>query len=119
MELISMLSSVLALTPILVVTLLLVILRWPARRAMPVAYVVTLGVAALVWGVETRVLVAASLQGLILAVSLLYSVFGALLLLATLAQSGAISSIRASLTTISPDRRVQAIIVGWLFGSFI
>ena len=119
MELISMLSSVLALTPILVVTLLLVILRWPARRAMPVAYVVTLGVAALVWGVETRVLVAASLQGLILAVSLLYIVFGALLLLATLAQSGAISSIRASLTTISPDRRVQAIIVGWLFGSFI
>ena len=114
-----MLSSVLALTPILVVTLLLVILRWPARRAMPVAYVVTLGVAALVWGVETRVLVAASLQGLILAVSLLYIVFGALLLLATLAQSGAISSIRASLTTISPDRRVQAIIVGWLFGSFI
>ena len=119
MELISMLSSVLALTPILVVTLLLVILRWPARRAMPVAYVVTLGVAGLVWGVETRVLVAASLQGLILAVSLLYIVFGALLLLATLAQSGAISSIRASLTTISPDRRVQAIIVGWLFGSFI
>lgn len=114
-----MFSSFLALTPILVVALLLVILRWPARRAMPIAYIVTLGVAALVWGVETRVLVAASLQGLILAVSLLYIIFGALLLLATLSQSGAISSIRASLTTVSPDRRVQAIIVGWLFGSFI
>jgi len=114
-----MVSSFLAITPILVVALLLVVLRWPARRAMPVAYVVTLGIAALVWGVETRVLVAASLQGLILAGSLLYIIFGALLLLATLAQSGAISAIRTSLTTISPDRRVQAIIVGWLFGSFI
>ena len=96
-----MVSSFLAITPILVVALLLVVLRWPARRAMPVAYVVTLGIAALVWGVETRVLVAASLQGLILAGSLLYIIFGALLLLATLAQSGAISAIRTPLTTIS------------------
>src|SRR5690606_26584341 len=45
--------------------------------------------------------------------------FGALLLLATLTESGAILTIRSAFTSISPDRRVQAIIIGWLFGSFI
>ena len=64
-------------------------------------------------------IVAASLQGLILAVSLVYIIFGALLLLATLTQSGAVNSIREAFVRISPDRRIQAIIIGWLFGSFI
>ncbi len=64
-------------------------------------------------------IVAASLQGLSLAVSLVYIIFGALLLLATLTQSGAVNSIREAFVRISPDRRIQAIIIGWLFGSFI
>ena len=64
-------------------------------------------------------IIAASLQGLILAVSLIYIIFGALLLLATLTKSGAMSSIRKAFIRVSPDRRIQAIIIGWLFGSFI
>ncbi len=86
---------------------------------MPVAYGVTLLIAGLVWRVSAIGLVAASLQGLLLAVTLLYIIFGALLLLATLSASGAAATIRDAFTRISPDRRVQAIIVGWLFGSFI
>ena len=91
----------------------------PARRAMALAYAVTVVVAWSMWKVEIPVIVAASLQGLLLAVSLLYIVFGALLLLATLTYSGAVSTIREAFARISPDRRIQAIIVGWLFGSFI
>jgi lactate permease len=45
--------------------------------------------------------------------------FGAILLLNTLQESGAIGSIRQSLLGISRDRRVQVIIIAWLFGSFI
>jgi lactate permease len=101
------------------VAFLLVGFRIPARRALPLAYGVTLLVAIFVWQVRASVLVAATLQGLLLAVSLLYIVFGALLLLATLTESGAVSSIRKLFVQISPDRRVQAIIIGWLFGSFI
>jgi lactate permease len=47
-----------------------------------------------------------------IAAGLLYIVFGALLLLATLTASGAMVTIRAGFTRISPDRRVQAIIIG-------
>ena len=84
----------------------------PARRAMALAYAVTVVVAWSMWKVEIPVIVAASLQGLLLAVSLLYIVFGALLLLATLTYSGAVSTIREAFARISPDRRIQAIIVG-------
>jgi lactate permease len=91
----------------------------PAKRAMPAAFAVTLVIAWLFWKVQPIVLVAASVQGLLLALSLLYIIFGALLLLATLSRSGAAVAIRSAFTRISPDRRVQAIIIGWLFGSFI
>ncbi len=86
---------------------------------MAIAYGVTLLIAWGAWRVPFPVIVAASLQGLILAVSLVYIIFGALLLLATLTQSGAVNSIREAFVRISPDRRIQAIIIGWLFGSFI
>ncbi|MFP5072238.1 L-lactate permease [Pseudonocardia nantongensis] len=111
--------SLFALAPILVVAILLVGLRWPAKYAMPLGFVAAALVGALVWGMDTTTIVAASIEGLILAIGLLYIIFGALLLLQTLTQSGALATIRAGFTSISPDRRVQAIIIGWLFGSFI
>lgn len=111
--------SLLALTPILVVAILLVGLRWPAKYAMPLGFVVAALIGALVWGMDTTTIAAASLEGLVIAGGLLYIIFGALLLLQTLTQSGALATIRSGFTSISGDRRVQAIIIGWLFGSFI
>ncbi|GAA3246549.1 L-lactate permease [Pseudonocardia petroleophila] len=113
------LLSLAALAPILVVAVLLVGLRWPAKYAMPVGFAVAVIVGALVWGMDAAVLAAASVEGLVIALGLLYIIFGALLLLQTLTASGALATIRAGFTTISADRRVQAIIIGWLFGSFI
>ncbi len=113
------LLSLLALLPVLTVFLLLVILRWPARRAMPVAYIVTVAVAVVFWGTEWKVIGAASIHGLVTAANILFIVFGAILLLYTLRESGAIQTIRHGFTGISPDRRVQAIIVAWLFGALI
>lgn len=86
---------------------------------MALAYGVTIVIAWGVWRVKMPVIIASSIQGVLLAISLLYIVFGALLLLATLTQSGAFGAIREACTKISPDRRIQAIIIGWLFGSFI
>jgi lactate permease len=111
--------SVLALLPILVVGVLLAGLRWPAKWAMPVGFVVVVLVALLVWGMSFTAIAASTIQGLLVALTLLYIVFGALLLLETLTKSGAMATFRAGFTSMSPDRRVQAIIVGWLFGSFI
>lgn len=111
--------SLLAFLPILVIGLLLVGLRWSARNAMAVGFVVVVAVALGVWSVEPLSIVASTIQGLGIALDILYIVFGALLLLATLNASGAMSSIRAGFTRVSPDRRVQAIIIAWTFGAFI
>lgn len=111
--------SLFALMPIALLAVLLIGLRWPAKAAMPVGYAVVVAIAAVVWKVDTPAIAASTVEGLVIAAGLLFIVFGALLLLETLTRSGAMGTIRASFTNISADRRIQAIIIGWLFGSFI
>jgi len=113
------LLSLLAFLPIAVVALFLVILRWPASRAMPLSYLAAAGLALFVWKVPGLQVAAATMHGIVVALSLLYIIFGAILLLDTLQESGGLTLIRQGFTDISPDRRVQVIIIAWLFGSFI
>ncbi len=115
----SAILALLAFLPIAVVGVFLVVLRWPASRAMPLSYITAVALAAFVWQVSARQITAATFHGLIVAATLLYIIFGAILLLNTLQESGALSAIRQGLTSVSPDRRVQVIIIAWLFGSFI
>lgn len=114
-----MLTSLIALTPILAVLLFLVVLRMPAVKAMPISLFATAILAVVYWQVSVIQVFAASLEGIIIGTSILYIVFGAILLLNTLKLSGAIDTIRNSFLGISGDRRVQVIIIAWLFGAFI
>lgn len=111
--------ALLSLLPIISVAVFLVLLRWPASRAMPIAYIVAAGLAFFVWQVPVNKVFAATANGLFVAGTLIYIIFGAILLLNTLQQSGAIRAIRRGFSDITPDRRVQVIIIAWLFGSFI
>lgn len=111
--------ALVAILPILAVMFFLVVLRWPATRAMPVAYAMTFGFAIWLWEVPVIHATAASLRGVVIAVTLLWIVFGAIVLLFTLRESGAAATIRRGFMDVSRDRRVQAVIVAWLFGSFI
>ncbi len=115
----TLLLSVLSFLPILVVAIFLVGLRWPASRAMPLAYVTAAGLGLFVWKLPFNQVAAATVKGVIVAATLLYIIFGAILLLNTLQHSGAIRVIRRGFTDISPDRRIQVIIIAWLFGAFI
>ena len=108
-----------AFVPILLAGVLLIGLRWPARQAMPLVYLASVGIALFAWDMSFNRVLASSLQGLVITLGLLWIIFGAILLLNTLKHSGAIMVIRAGFTTISPDRRIQAIIIAWLFGCFI
>lgn len=113
------LLALLAFTPLVLAGVLLIGLRLPAKTAMPAVYVVTALIALLAWDMSFNRVLASTLQGLILTVSILWIIFGAILLLNTLKHSGGITAIRNGFSGISPDRRVQAIIVAWLFGCFI
>ncbi len=116
---VSAFHALVALLPILAVMFFLVVLRWPATRAMPVAYLMTACFALVFWDVSAVHVAAASIRGSIIAVSLLWIIFGAILLLQTLSESGAAAAIRLGFMNVSRDRRVQLIIVAWMFGAFI
>lgn len=112
-------QALFAALPILVAAILLVGFRLPAKKAMPVVYIVTTLVALYVWEVSFNRVLASTIQGLLITVAVLWIIFGAILLLNTLKHSGAIKVIREGFNNISPDRRVQVVIIAWLFGSFI
>jgi lactate permease len=113
------LYALLAFSPIALIFVLMAIFRWPATWAMPVAFALTLLLVFAIWQTPLNRIAASTLNGLMISVEILLIVFGALTLLFTLQQSGAINTINKGFTSISPDKRVQAIIITWLFGSFI
>ncbi|MFY0666035.1 MAG: L-lactate permease [Natronospirillum sp.] len=105
--------------PVISVFVLLVIMRLPATKAMPLSLLVSAVLALVVWQMPLLQVSAAVLEGLMVAASIVWIVFGAILLLNVLRETGAIEVIRSGFSHISPDRRVQVIIIAWLFGSFL
>jgi lactate permease len=113
------LQAFLAVLPILGAAVLLVGFRIAARTAMPAVYVLAAAIGWLAWKMPPTQIAAATIQGLFITFDILFIIFAAILLLNTLKHSGAVSAIRAGFATVSPDRRIQLIIIAWLFGSFI
>jgi len=116
---VSVLTVLAALTPILTTLIFLVIFRVRATYAMALGFLFTALVAVSIWEMSWIRIVAATLEGWIIAVSILWIVLGALLLTNTLKISGAMDSIRYRLSEASPDERIQLLIIAWLFGAFL
>ncbi|MCK9257925.1 MAG: L-lactate permease [Sulfurospirillaceae bacterium] len=113
------LQALFAAMPIILSAIFLVGMRMPAKRAMPIIFIITALIGVFVWDMTIVRVISSSLQGIVITISVLWIIFGAILLLNTLKHSGAITTIKAGFNSISPDRRVQVIIIAWLFGSFI
>ena len=111
--------GLLALLPIVLCGIFLIGLQWSAKKTMPIVLAVTAALAIFIWDMTLTRVSSSIIQGLVITVSVLWIVFGAIFLLNTLKYTGAIAVIRAGFTNISPDRRVQAIIIAWCFGTFI
>lgn len=113
------LLSAVAVLPIALAAVLLVGFRMAARLAMPIVYAASVTLAMGVWSMDLRHVLASTIQGWFITGDILLIIFGAILLLQTLEISGGVAAIRESFHAISDDRRVQVVIVAWLFGSFI
>ena len=110
---------VLAILPILVVAVMLVAFRMSARTAMPVGFILTAVIAYFAWDFSLTHIVASCIQGMFITFDILYIIFGAILLLTLLNYSGGVYVIRQGFAGVSVDRRVQVVIIVWMFGSFI
>ncbi|WP_319584395.1 L-lactate permease [uncultured Pseudodesulfovibrio sp.] len=111
--------ALIALLPILVALVLMVGLRWPATKAMPLAWLTAAAGAVLAWSLPVAYVAALTLQGFVTAIGILIIVFGAILILRTLQHSGGMETIQHGMQNITPDRRIQAIIIGYMFAAFI
>lgn len=111
--------ALVALLPILVALVLMAGLRWPSTRAMPLAFAVCVLGAMGVWNLPVGYVTALSLQGVVTAIGVLIIVFGAILILYTLQQSGGMETIQYGMQNISRDKRIQAIIIGYMFAAFL
>ena len=111
--------AVLALTPILAAMILMGAFRVSPPISMSVALVAAAGVGFSVWEMSPELIAGASVLGALKALDIVLIIFGAILLLNVLEKSGALVVINGSFSKISEDRRVQTVILAWLFSGFI
>lgn len=114
-----MFETLLALTPLLIVAVLLIGALWSATRVMPIAWAAAAIIAFTVWGMPLEFVAAASITGVMAAIEIIWIVFGALVLLYTLMRSGAVDRINTGFATISDDRRVQIILLAFFLATFM
>ncbi len=111
--------AIIAFIPIIVTVVLMVGFNWPAKRALPLAWALALVIGIAVWKMSITAAINQTIIGFLEAFAVLVIIFGAILIMNTLSSSGAMAAINGMFTGISPDARVQAIIIGFIFGAFI
>lgn len=109
----------LALLPIAVILVLLSVFNIPSKKVMPIGWIIAVITAAAAWKMPLLDLGAWSIIGAFKGFEIVITIFGAILLLNTMKFSGAMEVISNGFNSITKDRRLQVVIIPWLFGAFI
>lgn len=108
-----------AFAAIVIPLFLLVVLRIPARYAMPVSALSVALLGATAWGMNGQILAASSLQGLHRVLTIVWILAGALLLLYVMQKTGAMERIKLGFFKVSTDMRVQVVLIAFAFVAVI
>jgi lactate permease len=109
----------LALSPILVVLILMVGRRWGGSKAGPVGWLVALVVASLFFGAGPKLLFYSQIKSLLLSLYVLYIIWFALALYHVVNEAGALEAISMGVARLTADRTMQLLILSWVFASFL
>jgi len=113
------LSWLLALSPILVILVLMVGFRWGGARAGPVGWLTALVVSYVFFGATPELIAYAQLKGVLLTLYVLYIIWMALLLFNVVNEAGAVGVVGAGIARLTSDRVIQLLILGWAFNAFL
>ena len=105
----------LALSAIILPLFLLMVLRLPARLGMTISAVAVILIALMGWQMTPLAVGASTLQAIHRALTIGLILFGALTLVKTMQETGAMDRIKLGLHSISPDMRVQTVVVAFSF----
>lgn len=111
--------AIIAFLPILATLILMLAFNWPAKWCLMISWAMSCVLAFTLWDVKVLNIIATSVFGVLSSLDVLIIIFGAILLMNTLKSSGATAAINRGFMNINPDKRVQAIIIGFAFCSFI
>lgn len=115
-----LLSAAVAALPILVFLLLMVVFKLSGLVSGLIALAVEAAVALLAYGMPAPAVAGAGLSGLLTALwPIAYIVVMAVWLYRLAVLSGRFDIIRASIGAISPDQRVQVLLISFAFGAFL
>lgn len=112
-------SFILAITPIALILILMVGLRWGAVQAGAVGYLSALLIAGLFFGAGPLLFAYSHARAFLLSLDVLLVIWAAFLLYRIADEAGAIQTIAEALPHLSSDRDLQAMITGWIFASFL
>ncbi|MGD8406328.1 MAG: L-lactate permease [Anaerolineales bacterium] len=110
---------IIASIPILVILILMIGFRWGAARAGAAGYLTAFIVAVVFFGAGTDVLAYSHTKAFILSVDVLFIIWAAYLLYRVTDEAGAIKTIGRLLPSLTSDRGMQALLIGWVFASFL
>lgn len=108
-----------AFIPLIFTVVLMVVFNRPAKHTLPLTWLLSCVIAFVIWKMNFMDMAAYTLTGFLSAVETLCIIFGAILIMNTLKRSGAMSAINRMFDGITPDARIKAIIIGFVFGAFI
>src|SRR5699024_10257735 len=97
----------------------LVVFKMPAKTGMFYSAIIVIILVFFVWDLNVLIRSDSIVEGIHQALTLLFILFGAIVLLNTLQNTGAVDRINPGLRNISADMRVQIVIVAFLFGAII
>lgn len=111
--------ALLAFLPILVTLILMTVLNRPAKQALLISWFTASVLGVFIWRMSAKTVLACTIFGFLSSIDVLLVIFGAILIMNTLKCSGGMARINEGFTAITSDRRIQAIIICWMFGGFI
>jgi lactate permease len=112
-------AFILAFSPIVLILILMVGLKWSAARAGAAGYLWVLFIAIVFFGANTTLLAYAHTKALLLTIDVLLIVWTAFFLYRVTDEAGAIKTIGEALPHLTNDRGMQALIIGWVFATFL
>lgn len=111
--------AIVAFVPIGLTLVLMMVFNWKAKHCLILSWLLASVLGFFLWNIDIKALLASSLYGVLSSIDVIIIITGAVLLMNTLKASGATAAINQGFRNITPDKRVQAVIIGFCFCSFI
>lgn len=105
--------------PILLTILLTVFCNLSAKKVFPIAWILCSMLAYFYWQMDLKYIFAFSIAGVLSSIDVIFIIFGAILLMTMLKKVGAMNCIENMFNGITSDARIQLIIIGFAFSSFL